>query len=181
MQMLTVIFVLSISSAFGANFKLTFDSSDLEFDDTVVKMDLVMKKKDGKSVINFNADLLEEIKDNIHVHLEIYEKEKGHYHSITNNSISLCRALDKTTSIPLVKILLAEILKYSNFPTACPMKKNKYYLKDFVLNEDLVPPFVLPPEGDYKTKIQLDRDVDGGHKMMAKVTIFTKIEHKGFF
>ena len=59
--------------------------------------------------------------------------------------------------------------------------QNKYYLKDFVLNEDLVPPFVLPPEGDYKTKIQLDRDVNGEHKMMAKVTIMTKIEHKGLF
>ena len=55
--------------------------------------------------------------------MEVYEKEKGNYHSITNNSMSLCRVLEKTTSNPMVKMLLTELMKFSNLPTACPMKK----------------------------------------------------------
>ena len=59
--------------------------------------------------------------------------------------------------------------------------QNKYYLKDFIMNEDLLPPFLQPPEGEYKTHIQLNRDVNGEQKMMAKVMIYVKIEHKGLF
>lgn len=53
----------------------------------------------------------------------MFEKEKGHYHSISNNSVSLCRILEKATANPMVKMLLAELAKYSNLPTACPLKK----------------------------------------------------------
>lgn len=53
----------------------------------------------------------------------MFEKEKGHYHSISNNSVSLCRILEKATTNPMVKMLLAELAKFSNLPTACPLKK----------------------------------------------------------
>lgn len=106
-----------------------------------------MSKKNGKTNINFNADLLENIKDNINVRISIqfntyfeciilncmlfiikvnvalFEKENGHYLSITNTSLSLCRVLEKTTSNPIVKLVLAELMKFSNLPTSCPMLK----------------------------------------------------------
>lgn len=49
------------------------------------------------------------------------------------------------------------------------------------MNEDLLPPFVLPPEGSYKAHIQLNRVVNGEEKLMAKAVIYIKIEHKGMF
>lgn len=49
------------------------------------------------------------------------------------------------------------------------------------MNEDLLPPFLQPPEGDYKVYIQLNRDINHEQIMMAKVIIYVKIEHKGLF
>ncbi|CAO1324005.1 unnamed protein product [Diamesa serratosioi] len=122
MQLFTFIIVLSFSTAFGANFKLNFNSSELEFDKSVTNMDLVMAKKNGKTNINFHVELLQDL-DNLIVIVAVFEKEKGHYHSIANNSMSLCRVLEKTVSNPVVKLVLAELMKFSNLPTACPMLK----------------------------------------------------------
>lgn len=70
---------------------------------------------------------------------------------------------------------MRELLKSSNFPTSCPVKKGRYYMKDFVLNESLLPPIL--PEGSFKCHIQFNRIVDGEEIMIAKTIIYTHIEY----
>lgn len=117
-------------------------------------------------------------------------KFNGVYYSDTNRSMTLCNLFEDK----FVKLALSDLLKYSNFPTACPIMKvsldrhfivsikqsmyiilqKNYYLKNYVVHEDSLPPFSISPET--KAQIQLTREINGEHKMMAKVTIHIEME-----
>ena len=54
------------------------------------------------------------------------------------------------------------------------ISQKNYYLKNYVVNEDSLPPFSISPEN--KVHIQLTREINGEHKMMAKVIIHIEME-----
>lgn len=111
----------------------------------------------------------------LQLHIAHYEKEKGEYQLLMNSTLEVCTLLSKTKTHPLIRMIMRELLKSSNFPTACPVKKGRYYMKDFILNESLLPPIV--PEGSFKCHIQFNRVVDGEEIMLAKTVIYTHIEY----
>ncbi|CAO1424382.1 unnamed protein product [Diamesa serratosioi] len=176
MKLFTFIVFCFIGDSFCWNdYKLTFEHSDLEFDGELIDMGLTITKKNEKSVINFQSELFDNMEDNIVMHVAHYEKEKGEYQLLLNSTLEVCTLLSKTKTHPIIRLIMRELLKSSNFPTACPVKKGRYYMKDFILNESLMPPFL--PEGIFKCYIQLNRVVDGEELMLAKTTIYTHIEY----
>lgn len=103
------------------------------------------------------------------------ENSDGQYKHLVNASINTCNILSRVKSHPILKLIIKELLKTSNLPMACPFKKGIYYMKDFVLNEDLLPPFI--PMGNFMSIIGVSRLVNGEEMMIMKVRLVVDIDY----
>jgi hypothetical protein len=148
----------------------------LEYDEDLVNIDLQMKKHDDKTIVNVKAELYEDIDEQIIVHVSHYEKIKNEYDHLMNTSMNICNIMSRVKTNPILRIIMKELMKSSNFPTACPIKKGVYYMKDFMLNDELLPPFL--PEGKFMSNARLTRIVDGEEISVLRLTIFLEIEYQ---
>lgn len=93
------------------------------FDENLLNLEVKIKDVDGKSVINVKAELFQDVYDPIVLDLSTFEKMNGQYEHLVNSSVSVCTILTRFKNHPIFKIILKEILKSSNVPTSCPIKK----------------------------------------------------------
>jgi len=104
-----------------------------------------------------------------------YEKDKKEYQHLLNTSVNVCNIMSRIKTHPILRIVLKELMKTSNFPTACPIKKGLYYMKDFALNEELLPPFL--PEGSFMSKSRITRVINGEEVPLLKITVYVDIAY----
>ncbi|XP_070509013.1 uncharacterized protein [Chironomus tepperi] len=178
MKLATLFFVLSlVGSAFSwGGYKINFEHHDLEFDESIVNVDISMKRKNDQTVINVRGELLENIEDDIYAQFSTYEKDsEGIYKHLVNASINSCNILARVKSHPILRLIVKELLKSSNFPMACPIKRGLYYMKDFILNEDILPPFI--PLGSFMSIVRIIRMVDNVPNTIVSVRIMTEIDY----
>ncbi|XP_017840131.1 uncharacterized protein LOC108598028 [Drosophila busckii] len=72
------------------------------------------------------------------------------YNSIFNYDMDVCRLL-KSLRSSLYKKWLSSVHEYGNFTKKCPAPAGYYYVRDWQLNEDLVPAFIL--SGQYRLNV----------------------------
>ena len=177
-QNISKLFKTSLKSFeyFQGGYKINFNHSDLEYDESLFNLEVQTKQIEGRTVVNVRAEQFEDINDQIIVHFAHYERVNNEYQHLLNASINSCNVMSRLKSHPLLRIILKELLKASNIPTSCPIKKGIYYMKDFSLNEDLLPPFL--PMGHFMCRARMTRLVDGNEITMLKVTVNTDIEYE---
>lgn len=147
----------------------------MEFDENLVSLEVNMKRADDKTIVNVRAEQFEDIEDPIIVHVSHFERVDNEYQHLVNTSINVCNLMSRVKTHPILRIVLKELLKASNFPTACPIKKGLYYMKDFSLNDDLLPPFL--PIGTFMSKVRITRLVDEEEIPITKITIYVDIDY----
>lgn len=73
----------------------------------------------------------------------------GEYQAmIKSGQVNMCEFFKKPERDPFLKILLETINKYGKMINRCPVKRGHFYLKDFIMDSNNLPPFT--PVGDYK-------------------------------
>lgn len=162
--------------SFQGGYKINFEYSDLEYDENLMNIDLQMKKHDDKTVVNVKSELYENIDEEMIAHVSHYEKVKNDYEHLVNTSINICNILSRVKTHPILRIIIKELTKTSNFPSSCPVKKGIYHMKDFTLNDEFLPPFL--PEGKFMSNVQLNRLDDGEEISVLRMTIFIEIEYQ---
>ena len=93
-------------------------------------MTLDISQSDPKNpVINFRAEVVEDIMDPLMLHLRVFQMENGVYEPLfVNVSVAVCQFLAKTKKYPIVKFAIAELSKTNNIPTQCPVKKVNFFI-----------------------------------------------------
>lgn len=114
-------------------YKINFEHTDLEFDEKMVNIEMSMKRSEDRTVVNARAELFEDIDDPIVFHVSHYERVNKEYQHLMNSSVNACNVMGRFKSHPIVKIILKELLKNSNLPTSCPLKKVKFHRSSAVL------------------------------------------------
>lgn len=82
-----------------------------------------MKRADEKTIVNIRAEQFEDIEDPIILHVSQYEKINGDYQNLANSSLDVCNIVSRVKTHPLLKLIIKELLKSSNFQTSCPLRK----------------------------------------------------------
>lgn len=100
----------------------------MEFDENLVNMDVQMKRSGDTTVVNARAEQFEDINDPIIVHVSHYERVDNDYQHLVNTSVNVCNIMSRMKTHPILRIVMKELLKSSNIPTACPIKKVKLIL-----------------------------------------------------
>lgn len=96
----------------------------MEFDENLVSLEVNMKRAEDRTIVNVRAEQFEDIEDPIIVHVSHFERiNTGEYQHLVNTSANICNLFGRVKSHPILRIILKELLKSSNFPTACPVKK----------------------------------------------------------
>lgn len=88
-----------------------------------MKLDVSTKRSDTKTTVNVNGDIFNDISDPILVRFASYEKVDGKLVHFVNGTGSVCNILNRFMSHPVLKYVLEELMKASNIPMACPIKK----------------------------------------------------------
>ncbi|KAG5667287.1 hypothetical protein PVAND_015273 [Polypedilum vanderplanki] len=158
-------------------YRINFEHRDLEFDENIMNVEIAMKRRDDRTVVNMRGELFEDINDPIYLHVSHFEKDSdGEYKHLVNASINACNMLSRTKAHPILKIILKELLRASNIPTACPVKKGLYYMKDFTINEDILPPFL--PIGNFMSVVRVTRLIDDDEEMnLYQMKLFIDIDY----
>lgn len=156
-------------------YKINFSHNGLEFDESLVNLDVKMKGIDERTVVNVKSEVFDDIDDPIVVHISDYEWINNEFQHLANVSLNVCNVMTRVKAHPILKIVLQELLKASNIPTSCPIKRGPYYMKDFILNEDLLPPFL--PLGKFMGRIRVVRMVNEDEVPLVKMNVVIEIDN----
>ncbi|CRL08229.1 CLUMA_CG021127, isoform A [Clunio marinus] len=192
--------ILTLTIFFGntlswGGYKINFEYSDLEYDENLFNMEVQMKRADDKTVVNVRAEQFEDIQDPIFIHVAHFEKVNNEYNHLINTSLNACNFMSRAKSHPIVRLVMKELLRSSNFPTSCPIKKARfksyeeililamyylifqgiYYMKDFILNDDLLPPFL--PLGNFMSIIRATRSIDDNEMALVRMIMYVNIDY----
>lgn len=120
---------------------MNFEYSDLEYDESLLSLDIQMKRNtnDDKTVVNVRAEQFEDIEDPIIIHVSHFERVNSEYQHLINTSVNVCNVMSRVKSHPIVRLILKELLRSSNFPTNCPVKKVRSFHRN--LTKYLTPTF----------------------------------------
>lgn len=140
-----------------------------------MNLQIQLTKREGKMVVNIRGEVFEDVNDPLIVHVAHYEKVKGEYLHHANASVSACNVMGRFKNHPILKFILSQLMKSSNIPFGCPIKKGVYFIKDFMLNDDLLPPFI--PTGSFMSLARITRVVDGEEVPALKITVYVDIEN----
>jgi hypothetical protein len=144
----------------------------LDYDESLMRLQIQLKKRDEKMVVNIRGELFKDLNEPLIVHAAHYEKIDDDW---LNATASVCNIMSRQKSHPVLKMILKELLKNSNLPTGCPVKKGLYYLKDFMLNDDLLPPFL--PTGRFMSLVKVSRLTEEGEVPAMKITVYADMKN----
>lgn len=148
----------------------------MDYDESLLRLQIQLKKRDEKMVINIRAEIFKDVQDEIIVHAAHYERVEDKWMHLANVSASVCNLMSRQKANPIVKMIMKEILKNSNIPSGCPIKKGMYYLKDFMINDDLLPPFL--PTGKFMSLVKINRLTAEGIEVPAvKMTSYADMKN----
>lgn len=167
--------ILFHQTSVQGGYKILFVQNGLEYDENLVSLDVKMKRVDDKTLVNVRSELYSDIDDPIVVHVSHFEMNGNEYEHLLNTSVNICNVMTRVKSHPILKIILTELLKASNFPTSCPIKQDVYYMKDFSVNDDLLPPFL--PLGKFMSRVRVVRIVDEAEVPLLKINILVDIDN----
>lgn len=86
-------------------------------------MDVKTKRSETRTTVNIEGDVFNDITDPILVRFASFEKVDGKLMHLVNGTSSVCNVMSRFMSHPILKYVLEELMKASNIPMACPIKK----------------------------------------------------------
>ena len=89
----------------------------------------------------------------------------GNYNSfIKTGAIDICEFLKNRKSYPMITLFYDDLMHKGNFPKACPLRKDKYYVKNFTLNANMLPSYM--PFGKYRLHFLVNHEIDNIKKQI---------------
>ncbi|XP_058981040.1 uncharacterized protein LOC131803629 [Musca domestica] len=91
-------------------------------------------------LIEFNRDF--PISTNIRLMAMYYGKPNSKAVKLFDVKFNWCDMLQHTVAVPVIKSILVEMTRSSNFPLTCPLKANyTYTIENFIITEEMLPPY----------------------------------------
>lgn len=115
--------------------------------------------------------------DDVHLKYGIaLELEEGNYTALVNGSVNFCKFLKQNSIDPTLRIIYEDILKQGNFIKRCPISKGLYTLREYRIDEEILPSYV--PEANFCAEMKLSSS--NGQKLFDG-KLYGKIDKsKGF-
>ncbi|GAB0090218.1 hypothetical protein DMENIID0001_049150 [Sergentomyia squamirostris] len=167
-KIILFVFLMVVASSLAEEmkkFKLTMEKVDITTDPEYITAKAVLRTEDGKSVVDVDGSVLQDVESGIFVDIFINtESEPGQFKSLIKaEDIDFCN-YDTNNSIgPLIELFLKDIDNFGNIPLKCPIKKGDFHVKNFRISEEKLPPHT--PEARYliESKIHVPKDGNNRH------------------
>ncbi|XP_055316882.1 uncharacterized protein LOC129576206 [Sitodiplosis mosellana] len=137
---------------------VTFIKVDYEINKNLMSMKVDLKNNtNGRPTVDLDAELFTEIPDELYINNIISRRvSQLEYHAlIKTGRLSLCDFFKNSDREPFLKTLLRNLETFGHMMFNCPVKKGKYYLKDFYMDTNTLPSFT--PTGDYRVDFAVTR------------------------
>ncbi|EDV97193.1 GH14811 [Drosophila grimshawi] len=92
---------------------------------------------------NMSLNIIKDLTDNVWLKLGVSQREaKNVYRSMFAYDVNLCSFSYFGKPVNLIQRWMHNILKYSNIPDSCPIKKGNYYWINLRADKDSIPSFI---------------------------------------
>uniref|UniRef100_A0A1I8PZV9 MD-2-related lipid-recognition domain-containing protein n=1 Tax=Stomoxys calcitrans TaxID=35570 RepID=A0A1I8PZV9_STOCA len=143
-----VIFVISVHTVSGAKrpFNLELQSPRCNRSADVVKMCDCIIYRLGKNRYSSNAwfELNRQLHSNAEVAVTLYYNlaKSDRIVKFIDVKMKTCDIMSSLQRLPLMRDILTEMRRHSNFPLGCPFKGNVVYnLSNLIITKEIVPPY----------------------------------------
>ncbi|XP_055920489.1 uncharacterized protein LOC129952083 [Eupeodes corollae] len=108
----------------------------------------------GRS-FDMNAYLLTNITKNLYIGLKFYtrSKKETEYKEFFDYGFNICRLMEGFMSQTVARLWSANLKKFSNLPTTCPIRHGEYYVRKMRIDKKSVPMVAI--SGIYMAKVHL--------------------------
>lgn len=130
-----------------------------------------------ETTINVQLNVLEDIDDiSLAYALGIEGNQANNYTIVLNRKVQFCKFLMQRSIDNMLRTIYEDILKRGTFIKMCPLKKGSYTLREYHIDEELLPQYV--PEANFYVDIKLEKP---NGDMILKGRLHGKIDKsKGF-
>ncbi|XP_020713346.1 uncharacterized protein LOC101460118 [Ceratitis capitata] len=174
-----VVFVLVASApiAWGwRSFNVIFTSFPYQYNTDLVDVKIQIKNNTDDTCLAVVFQLNEELDDVYLKYAISLEMEQANYTTVVNRSVNFCKFLKQHSMDPLLRIIYEDILKQDNFIKRCPITKGSYTLREYHIDEEMLPSYV--PEASFLAEIKLT--MSNGQQLFDGKLYGTIDKSKGF-
>ncbi|XP_055316912.1 uncharacterized protein LOC129576228 [Sitodiplosis mosellana] len=163
------------------SFRVQFDNVTVSTHPDWAQLDAEIKELNGDSTLDFYLNILKTVNHpkvillfniiysmNFHIHLlclvekiRVYLSSNSTFNpdtdtedsvEIFNKTMNLCQLMASKKVDPLLKVAFSKILKNGTWFTSCPIRKGRYYLQHFRIDEENFPSYL--PETDFLVQVE---------------------------
>ncbi|XP_023300179.2 uncharacterized protein LOC111682452 [Lucilia cuprina] len=159
-------------------FKVILTSFPHEFNDKLLDIKFqIQNSSNTESSVNVQLNVLEDIDDiSLTYALGIEGNQANNYTVLLNRKVHFCKFLMQRTLDNTLRTIYEDILKRGTFIKMCPLKKGSYTLREYRIDEELLPQYV--PEANFYVDMKLEK---ANGDMILKGRLHGKIDKsKGF-
>lgn len=149
-----------------------------EFNDKLIDVKFqIQNSTAAETSINLQLNVLEDIDDiSLTYALGIEGTQANNYTVILNRKVHFCKFLIQRTLDNALRSIYEDILKRGTFMKVCPLKKGSYVLREYRVDEELLPQYV--PEANFYVDLELNK---ANGDMIVKGRLNGKVDKsKGF-
>ena len=163
-------------------FKVILTSFPHEFNDKLLDVKFQIQptnaNNNNETTINIQLKVLEDIDDiSLEYALGIEGNQANNYTIVLNRKVHFCKFLMQRSIDNALRAIYEDILKRGTFIKMCPLKRGTYTLREYRIDEELLPQYV--PEANFYVDIKLEKT--NGGAMLLKGRLHGQIDKsKGF-
>ncbi|XP_075162663.1 uncharacterized protein LOC142235297 [Haematobia irritans] len=153
---------------------IIFKSTEINFNKEYISNFTMQISPDG-STFDCEVIFIQDIIDSywILLSVEMMLPSTNNYRSLFKYDIDACSILG-TKDMNIVALWMQNIMKYSNLPKSCPIRKGSYIWQNFKVNQNSIPAFVI--NGLYR--IKASNYIKGSSENLDLINVTLNVEVK---
>lgn len=178
-KIISIIHKCNISHSFPhlqRSFNVIFTSFPYQYNTDLVDVKIQIKNNTDDTCLAVVFQLNEELDDVYLKYAISLELEEANYTTVVNRSVNFCKFLKQHSMDPLLRIIYEDVLKQDNFIKRCPITKGSYTLREYHIDEEILPSYV--PEASFLAEIKLT--MSNGQQLFDGKLYGTIDKSKGF-
>uniref|UniRef100_A0A1I8NZN3 MD-2-related lipid-recognition domain-containing protein n=1 Tax=Stomoxys calcitrans TaxID=35570 RepID=A0A1I8NZN3_STOCA len=125
-------------------------------------------KKLGRSKYSVGGIVMlnQQLEKTVDVQVKLYIGSDRKVIKFLDLRLNVCEILQRGVSVPLMRKIIMETFKRTNFPRKCPIKSNIFFNASYILDDSFLPPYLPPSLG-----INFSADFFDNRKKFATVLL----------
>ncbi|XP_039963034.1 uncharacterized protein LOC120776443 [Bactrocera tryoni] len=156
LQIVAIVVVVCAPIAWGwRSFNVIFTSFPYTYNSNVIDAKLQIHNSSSETYLSVVLQVNEELDDVYLKYAIALDLDEGNYTVLANRTVNFCKFLKQRSMDSVLRIIYEDILKEGNFIKKCPITKGLYTLREYRIDEEMLPSYV--PEASFFAAMKISK------------------------